>query len=137
MEARSCSRRVSAPRAKKLKEFHPFPQPPFHHFWAANHLRHDVADLAPTEIEAFVKVFEGTVNLRVSQMRIVQGRNLDAPLIYEFGIRGIQPAVLYGLFVEKSAWIWRRQRNLNRMWIDSICKAHRLFDCLECLTRQT
>src|SRR5437868_7755493 len=137
MEARSCSRRVSAPRAKKLKELAPFPQPPLHHFWAADHLRHDIADLAPSEIKAFVKFFEGIVNLRVRQMRIVQRRNLDAPLIHEFGIRGIQPAVLYGLFVEKSSWIWCRQRNLNRMWIDSICKAHRLFNGLECLTRQT
>src|SRR5580692_1083042 len=106
--------------AQKLEKLDALPQTTLHHLRAAGHLANDVADLVPAEIEPLVEILERIVNLLMAQMRIVQRRDLDAAFVHQFGICGVQPTILHGLFVEERSRIGRGERDLNSMRIDAI-----------------
>src|SRR5262245_12133455 len=66
-------------------------------------------------------------------MRVVQGGSLRTKITQQFWRLIHQPAVLQRLLVKKRAWIWRGQRDLDRMRVDLSGKADRLFDGFLCL----
>ena len=123
--------------AKELEKLDALAQTAFHHIGAADHLAHDRCDFAGTEIEALIKHFERIEDLLVGQMRIVQRCDLNAVFVHQFRIVRVQPAVFDRLLVEKRAGVGRRQRDLNRVGIDPICEADRLFDRFRGLAGQS
>ena len=122
--------------AQELEELDAFAQAALHHVGAADHLADDRADLAGPEVEALVEGLHRVEDLGVAEMRIVQRRDLDAVLVDQFGVRGVEPAVLHRLVVEEGAGIGRGQRHLDGVRVDPWRPADRLGDRLAGLARQ-
>src|SRR6516165_1402872 len=69
-------------------------------------------------------------------MRVVEGSELHAVAVDEFGMLGIEPALAHGLGIQAGAGIGGRQRYLHGVWIDLEGEANRLLDRLLRLARQ-
>src|ERR1700722_10122841 len=68
------------PRPQEVEEFHPFTQAALHHFRALDHFRDDGGDLGGPEIELLIEVLDRLEDFGMTQMRIVERRNLRALL---------------------------------------------------------
>src|SRR5271155_5663242 len=101
------------PLAQEVKELDAFAQPPLHHLRTTDHLVDDRRDLAGAEIKASVKLLNRIEYDGVGQMRVMQRRDLDAPVVDQFGMGFIEPAILLGLIEQERARIRRRKRNLD------------------------
>ena len=51
-------------------------------------------------------------------MRVVQRRDLNAVFVHQFGMLGIEPAVLHRLIVQEGAGIGRGERDLDGVRVD-------------------
>ena len=66
---------------EELEEFYAFAQPSSHHLRAGNHFRNDRGDLRRPEIEALIKFLDRVEDPAVTEMRIMQRRDLNAVII--------------------------------------------------------
>ena len=111
------------PLAQELEELDALAQPALHHLRRAHHLVDDRGDLRRAEVERFVELLDRVENLAVAQVRIVQRRDLDAVVVDQIGVVGVEPAVLLGLLVQERAGIRRRERNLDGVRVDLLGEA--------------
>src|SRR5215472_19219911 len=84
---------------QELEELDALAQAAAHHLRALDHLGEQGGDLAAPEIEAFVECLERLEDLGMRQVRVVQGRDLHAALVDEFGVAEVEPAVVDRLAV--------------------------------------
>ena len=103
---------------QEVEELHAFAQSADHHLRAGDHFADDGGDLWRTEIEGAVKSLDVVEDFRVREVRVVQGRDLDAVFVDEFGIAGVQPAVFDGLLVEEGAGVGGGERDLDGVRVD-------------------
>ena len=125
------------PVAQEVEELDPLPQAPLHHFRALDHLAQDRGDLARAEIEAAVESLDRIEDLGVAQAGITQRRDLPPVIIHEVHVDVLEPAVLDRLLVKERPWVWRRQGNLERMWVHLLGEIDCLLDRLLRLARKT
>src|SRR5579875_2751997 len=114
--------------AQEVEELDAFAQAPLHHLGTLDHLAHDRGDLAGAEIELFVEGLDRVEDLLVAQMRIMQRRDLNAVLVDQLRMFGIEPAILDRLLIEEGAGIRRGERDLDGMGIDLGRELYRLLD---------
>ena len=65
------------------------------------------------EVEAPVEGLDRVEDFLVRQMRIMQRRDLDAVIVDQLGMLGVEPAILQRLLIEEGAGIGRRERDLD------------------------
>src|ERR1700761_24791 len=83
--------------AQELEKFDALTQSALHHLRTAHHLSHNRRDLRCAEIEALIESLDIVEDLGIRKMLIGQRRDLDPVLVYQFGVRLVEPAVLHRL----------------------------------------
>src|ERR1700760_1104136 len=128
--------RRPVPLAQELEELHALAQPALHHLRATDHLADDRGDLRRTEVEALIECLDVVEDFGVRQVLVRQRGDLHAVLVDQFGMLGGEPAILHRLAIEEGAGIWRGQRHLDGVRVDSRGEADGLLDGLLRLARQ-
>ena len=71
---------------QELEEFDAFAEAAFHHLGAADHFVDDGGDFGGSEVEFFIEGFDAVEDFGVGEVRVVEGRDLDAGFVDEFGV---------------------------------------------------
>src|SRR5712671_3047986 len=125
------------PRPKELKEFNALAQTTLHHLGTEKHLSDDRCNFSRPEIKPPVKCLKRIENPVMAEIRVMERRKLDALVVDQLGVFGIQPTVLNRLLIKECTRVRRGQGDLYRVGIDPLRKAHGLLDGLHSLPRQT
>src|SRR6266545_3823974 len=130
------ARGPAAALAEELEELDPLAKAASHHVGAPEHLAHDLRDLAAPEVEAPVEGLQGRVDLGMGEVWVAERRELDAVLVHQLRVRGVEPAFLDRLTVELGPRVGSGERHLDGVGVELAGEPDRLRDRLPRLAGQ-